>query len=169
MEKVLLNFSLILIVIYFYKITRHGLHILQLENYYLDRYVAWMKKNIKKVFNIKKTVLLIIPIILLLIKNEIVNWVGFGIEILVLLILILFTKKNKEKKPFVVTARIKRVYFTYFILFVIMFVLANVFDGKISLVVINICAILAYIFVYIVNLINRPVEKGISRGFCKKA
>lgn len=169
MEKVLLNFSLILIVIYFYKITRHGLHILQLENYYLDRYVVWMKKNIKKVFNIKKTILFIIPIILLLIKNEIVNWVGFGLEIFVLLILIVFTKKNKEKKPFVVTARIKRVYFTYFILFVIMFVLANIFNGKISLVVINICSIFAYFFVYIVNLINRPVEKGIRRGFCKKA
>ena len=35
MEKVLSNISLILILIYFYKITRHGLHILQLENYIL--------------------------------------------------------------------------------------------------------------------------------------
>ena len=63
MEKVLSNISLILILIYFYKITRHGLHILQLENYYIDRYAVWMKRYIKKVVNVKKIVLLLIPII----------------------------------------------------------------------------------------------------------
>ena len=46
MEKVLLNLSLIFTLVYFYRITRHGLHILQLENYYLDRYAVWMKRCI---------------------------------------------------------------------------------------------------------------------------
>ena len=40
MERFLLNFTLVLILVYFYKITRNGLHILQLENYYVDRYVS---------------------------------------------------------------------------------------------------------------------------------
>ena len=57
MEKLLLNFSLILVLVYFYKITRHGLHIWQLENYYLDRYVAWTKRYLKKVINIKAIIL----------------------------------------------------------------------------------------------------------------
>ena len=37
----LLNISLFLFVVYFYKKIRHGLHILQLENYYNDRYAFW--------------------------------------------------------------------------------------------------------------------------------
>ena len=40
---------MILILAYFYKVTRHGLHILQLENYYLDRYAVWMKRYLNKV------------------------------------------------------------------------------------------------------------------------
>ena len=71
MERILLNFILILFLVYFYKITRYGLHILQLENYYLDRYFAWIKKNIKKVFNIKNIVILLMPIIcFFIIKTE---------------------------------------------------------------------------------------------------
>ena len=46
MEKLLLNFSLILVLIYFYKITRHGLHIWQLENYYLDRYEKTKERQV---------------------------------------------------------------------------------------------------------------------------
>ena len=169
MEKVLSNISLILILIYFYKITRHGLHILQLENYYIDRYAVWMKRYIKKVVNVKKIVLLLIPIICLIISTEISIIIGFVIEIFVLLYFIITTKKQKEKKAFVVTARIKRVYATYLVLFAIAFVLINVLDYKIILSIVNICAMFAYVFVYIVSVINKPIEKNIRKGFCKKA
>ena len=69
MEKILLNLSIILFAVYFYKKIRHGLHILQLENYYNDRYAVWMKKNIKTVLNIKIIGMLAIPIILLAINQ----------------------------------------------------------------------------------------------------
>lgn len=168
MEKVLLNFSLVLILIYFYKITRHGLHILQLENYYLDRYAVWMKRYIKKVVNIKTIVLLLIPIVLFLIGTPVAVNIGFAIQILGLIYLIVTTKKQKEKKAFVVTARIKRVYTTYLILFVIALICANIFNYKIVLSIVNVCTMFAYTFVYIVSLINKPVEKSIRKGFCKK-
>ena len=169
MEKVLLNLSLILTLVYFYRITRHGLHILQLENYYLDRYAVWMKRCIKNVLDFKKIILLIIPVIFFLINETLLNTIGLVLEVLVLLYLICIFKKQKEKKAFVVTARIKRVYTTYLVLFALLFILANVFNYKIVLSIANICSIFAYGFVYIVNLINRPVEKWIRRGFCKKA
>lgn len=169
MEKVLLNLSLILILVYFYKITRHGLHILQLENYYIDRYAVWMKRYIKKVINLKKIILLIIPIICFIINKEISIIIGFVVEIFVLLYLIFTTKKQKEKKAFVVTARIKRVYTTYLILFAIAVVLANVLDYKIVLSIMNVCTMFAYVFVYIVSVINKPIEKNIRKGFCKQA
>ena len=169
MEKVLLNFSLILVLIYFYKITRHGLHIWQLENYYLDRYVAWMKRYIKKVFNAKAIVLLFIPILIFVINADWARVTGYVFEILVLMYLIFTNKKQKEKKPFVVTARIKRVYTTYLVLFAIAAVCANVFDSVVVLSIINGCAMFAYLFVYVVGTINKPIEGTIRRGFCKKA
>ena len=169
MERFLLNFALILILVYFYKITRNGLHILQLENYYIDRYAVWMKRYIRTVVNIKVIVLLLIPIICFFINNGIATYVGFALEILALLFLIITTKKKKEKKAFVVTARIKRVYTTYLGLFAIAVVSANIFDYKIVLSIINVCTMFAYTFVYIVSVINKPVEKNIRRGFCKKA
>ena len=171
MEKVLLNFSLFLIFIYFVRITRHGLHILQLENYYISRYAKWMKRCINKVLNIKTIILLLVPSILILasMANSSLLLPGLIIEILVLMYSIVSFKKQKEKKPFVVTARIKRVYTTYLILFVILVVLANLFNYKIVLPIANIAAILAYFFVYIVTVINKPIEGYIRHGFCKKA
>lgn len=169
MEKVLLNISLILVLIYFYKITRHGLHIWQLENYYLDRYVAWMKRYLKKVFNVKAIVLLLIPVLLFIINMPWSVMTGYVVEILVLVYLIYATKKQKEKKPFVVTARIKRVYTTYLILFAIVCTLANIFNSVLVLSVVNICTMCAYLFVYVVGTINKPVEGTIRKGFCRKA
>lgn len=171
MEKVLLNFNLFLLLIYFYRIIRHGLHILQLENYYLSRYTNWMKKNIKKVLNVKNIILFLIPTIMIVVSNF-VNGViipGLIIETLVLIYLIISFKKQKEKKAFVVTARIKRVYITGLILFLLMLVLANIFDYKIVLPVINVLAIFSYFVVNLVNIINKPIESNIRRGFCKKA
>lgn len=169
MERVLLNISLILILVYFYKITRHGLHILQLENYYIDRYAVWMKRYIKKVLNIKTIILLLIPIILFVINTEISINIAFAVEIFGLLYLIISTKREKEKKAFVVTARIKRIYTTYLIFFVVVAICSNLFDYKIVLSIVNVCAMVAYTFVYIISLINKPVEKSIRRGFCKRA
>ena len=171
MEKVLLNFSLFLIFIYFVRITRHGLHILQLENYYTSRYAKWMKRCISKVLSIKTIVLLLIPSILILlsIKNTSLLLAGLIVEILVLMYLIVSFKKQKEKKAFVVTARIRRVYTTYLILFVMLVALANVWDYKIVLPLANVCAIFAYMFVIIVTFINKPIESYIRNGFCRKA
>ena len=60
MSIYLSNLILILFIIYLYRTNRHGLHILQLEHYYTDRYVKWMKENSNNVFNMKKIGLLLI-------------------------------------------------------------------------------------------------------------
>ena len=169
MEKVLLNLSLVFFVFYFIKKNRHGLHILQLESYYNDRYLGWIKKNLTQVFNIKHIVLLVLPLVVLLINYTEYAVLSLSLEIVALLILLMVTKKKKEKKPFVVTARIKRMYVTYLILFVLLFVVANMVDLRITMALMTVCGVLSYIFVYIVNLLNKPVEGSIRKGFCVKA
>lgn len=166
MEKILVNIVLIFILIFFYQRTRNGLHILQLENYYNDRYAAWMKRCVGKVLNAKLIVSLIIPIVLLWMN---LSKVALLLEIVILLFWIITFKRPKEKKAFVVTARIKRMYVTYCILFIALFACGNIYNYKIIISIANVLAMLVYTFVYLVNLINRPVEKYIRRGFCKKA
>ena len=166
MERILLNISMLLFSIYFYKKIRHGLHILQLENYYNDRYLVWLKKNLKKIINIRVIGMLIIPIVILLIKQ---NIIALGVELLAFLVLIFTDKKVIEKKPFVVTARIRRMFLTLLLIIICVFIAGNMLPTLAGICAINALTILAYIFVYIINLLNRPVEKCIRAKFCRKA
>lgn len=163
---VIANINLLLFLIYFYKKVRHGLHILQLENYYNDRYATWMNQNIKTVFDIKVIGLMLIPVLLFLSGY---SKIAFYLNIVAYLILIIITKKKKEKKPFVVTARIRRMYITYLIVFVALVLITNFVNLVTGLIIANLFAAIAYTFVYIVNLLNRPIEQSIRNGFCKKA
>ena len=94
MEKVLLNLSLVFFVFYFIKKNRHGLHILQLESYYNDRYLGWIKKNLTQVFNLKHIVLLVLPLIVLLINYTEYAVLALSLENVALLILLMVTKKK---------------------------------------------------------------------------
>ena len=167
MEKVLVNIVLLLFFIYSYQRTRHGLHILQLENYYIDRFTVWMKRNKDRVFYPRMVlVLVIVPCFALFLK---LNKIGLALMILVYIVLIIAFPKKKEKKPFVVTSRIKRIYATYLILFAIAVYFTNTRDYKIVLTILNLIALVVYHFIYIVSFINKQIDWGISRKFCKKA
>ena len=152
MELVLASLCLMLIFIHMYQIARHGLHMVQLENYYLDRYAVWMKRNIRRVLSIKTIFVLCIGIALFVLSMwksdiEALKYVSYGYEILAILFLILSFKKTKEKKAFVVTSRIIRVYITYMILFIIAGVLTIGLNIKIGLCVLNVCVVLGYVWV----------------------
>ena len=156
MEKVLVNIVLLLFFIYSYQRTRHGLHILQLENYYIDRFTVWMKRNKDRVFYPRMVlVLVIVPCFALFLK---LNKIGLALMILVYIVLIIAFPKKKEKKPFVVTSRIKRIYATYLILFAIAVYFTNTRDYKIVLTILNLIALVVYHFIYIVSFINKPIE-----------
>ena len=113
MSIYLSNVILILFLIYIYRTNRHGLHILQLEHYYTDRYVKWMKENSNITFNIKKIGLLFISSIVFGLGFPMA---GYVVTIIAYITLILTFHKNKEKKPFVKTARVKRQMLTLYIL-----------------------------------------------------
>ena len=60
MSYYLTNLVLVLFIIYFCKTNRKGLHIFQLEHYYQDRYVKWLRDNNDQTFNFNKLALLFI-------------------------------------------------------------------------------------------------------------
>ena len=166
MSYLKINVIFVLFLFYFLGTNRKGLHILQLEHYYKDRYLKWMKQNIGTVFEFKKIVLLVISSALILSKYRVV---GFVLTIITYILLFLTIPMKKEKKPFVVTKRVKRQFLTYLVLIVILGVLVNVFPSVLSVLVLNIISIISYVFVYIVALITTPIEGAINKGFCRKA
>lgn len=162
---ILYNVILITLIIYFYKKTKNAIHMLQLESYKNERYFKWIKNNKKKVFQ-KKEILFLFPIILYFINNL------YGVIFLIIInLFLIFTyKKEKQKKPLVVTNRVKRLYMTYFILTIMQFVLLNLLDAKGYAILFNLLiTILSYFVVILINIINFPIEKNIQRGFYNKA
>lgn len=76
---------------------------------------------------------------------------------------------EKPKKAFIVTARIKRMYITYIILFIILSTLSLYINTYIYIVLLIVLSMLAHFIVIVVNIINSPIEKGIQKSFIKKA
>lgn len=165
MSYLKINIIFVLFLFYFLRTNRKGLHILQLEHYYKDRYIKWMKQNLGIVFDFKKIILLLISSVVLIINSKI----GFILTIITYILLFLTIPMKKEKKPFVVTKRVKRQLLTYFVLVVILGLLINIFRSIFGVIVLNILAMISYTFVYIVALITTPIENWINKGFCKKA
>ena len=49
-QIIIRNIFFVIFLIYFYKRTKHGLHMLQLESYKNERYAKWIKQNLKRLF-----------------------------------------------------------------------------------------------------------------------
>ena len=157
---ILLDILVIISYIYLLYKSKHAYHMLQLESYKNERYIKWIKNN--KTIKIKELIL-IIPSIIMFFYFKI----GLIINIIWALILILFKNKYTEKKPLVVTARIKRMYTTEILILILLGVLLNLYNNLIILV--NILIIFSYIFILLINIINSPIEKSIQLKYYKKA
>ena len=157
---ILLNTFIIISYIYLLYKSKHAYHMLQLESYKNKRYVKWIKNN--KTIKIKELIL-IIPSIIIFFNFKL----GLIINIIWVSILILFKNKYTEKKPLVVTARIKRMYITELLILILLGVLANLYNN--SVILLNILIIFSYIFILLINIINSPIEKSIQLKYYKKA
>ena len=168
-ERILLNISLLLFIWIFYKKTRHGMHMLQLESYHNDRYIRWMKKNIKRVVKLPEIIMLLIPTVLICLKGWIPAFVAYIFEILFLLVISVFTRKKKEKKAFVVTGRIKRMFIIEFIILAIIVVITNLTNSIVAIILVNVLLLAAYFMVVVINLINLPIVNLSNKKFTKMA
>lgn len=164
--QILLILWVILYGIYFYRKTKNGLHMLQLESYKNKRYFKWIKNNIKKVIQLNEICLIILCLILVFIHQEFLGLILLNVVYFTLLIV---KKEEKAKKPFVMTNRIKRMYITYAIIHVIVIAIFGLINHKILLTLLTTFTIFSYFMVILVNLINSPIEKGIQKKFMIKA
>ncbi len=164
---------LILIIIRLKK----SLHMLQ-QNVYNrgNRYLRWIKNNFKKVFLSIDVILIIFILFTLISKNIIINTMVFNLLLLVCIIKNVndqLEDKKKEKKPLVVTNRIKRLLITITIILVIplFFIIKNFNLEFINNYYIRLILLeyLIYFLPLVANIINVPVEKYVYFSFRRKA
>lgn len=151
---------------------KKALHMLQQNLYNVDsRYLTWLYRNYKKVL-LEIDVLLFIP--LAFFWNETVFKIVFFISYSVFSIIHYNKLKNEQtKKPLVVTARVKRLIMTIFILYSVfsIFLVSKYFLDKsiVYYLAIMLITYFAYIIVYLVNIINYPIERLVFYYFMFKA
>ncbi len=171
-----LYFILSLFVALYYVIfkSRKYMHMLQ-QNWYNDgnRYFNWIIDNSKKVF-LNFDILFLVFIALYFIRNIYVSIVYF--VILYLLSDKIFEskiKKEQSKKPLVITARIKRLYVTMLIIYLICVIpMILCFDQNIIDKYYFLIGFMIYINPFIImcaNTINKPIEKMVFNHYKRLA
>jgi UDP-N-acetylmuramoyl-tripeptide--D-alanyl-D-alanine ligase len=166
--------SLLSLAIFLMLRTVKSFHMLQ-QNLYNDdnRYLKWIKNNLKKVF-VEIDLLIVMFILLLMFVNE--EYVMYLFSLFYFLIIYLYYKKNKKeqsKKPLVFTKRIKRLFITTMILYIFLtlLIVINYIPNRLLYYyfAIGILVYLNYFMVFLANVINKPVEKFVYYYYYNKA
>lgn len=177
-------FMIIIYLFMFYYvalISKRSLHMLQ-QNAYNEnnRYLKWIFKNLKEVIRLD-----LLNIILIINLYKLVSLSSKSKLALFLLtanyLLIIFTyylsikvyktkeKSFQNKKPYVRTKRVKRMIFTIFVINIVPFILFFFFNEINMLLVSALLTSFNFILIYLVNIINKPVEKIIFLHFKRQA
>ena len=141
--------------------TKKSFHMLQ-QNFYDDdrRYFKWIITNISKIAY-ESDILFVLIICTLFFE------IGVTIGAFIILYGIIFISYRKKKvvakKPLVVTARIKRLSFTMFLIYFIMimpFIVNFSYDNLVyCYLLLGLVTYLNYFVVMTANVINKPIEK----------
>ena len=167
--------SFLIILIFNVIKNKKSLHMLQ-QNLYNEnnRYMKWIKRNLKTVFVSLDFISLILIAIAYLLDNElsfflvIIALVLYGLES----IRILNNRKTEQvKKPLVITKRVRRLIFTLTILFVLPIIVyfVNRHNGYLMLLIEAAITYFSYFIVEIAKIINTPVEKFVYKYYETKA
>ncbi|MBQ8892583.1 MAG: UDP-N-acetylmuramoyl-tripeptide--D-alanyl-D-alanine ligase [Bacilli bacterium] len=167
-------FICIYLIYIFYK-SRTSLYMLQ-QNLYNenDRYIRWIKRNFNRCFNLIDFIPFILSIFIFLTKES------FVMELVYWIISIVYIKaiydeyeknlNNQNKIKFNVTNRIKRLYFTEFIIVGLLIVLLIMFNfSGIFLILLSLLVAFLYHYIYIINIINKPIERLVYLYYFNKA
>lgn len=144
------------------------------QNWYNEgnRYLKWIWKNKNLVFGSPELFFLIF--LLGFITSEIAVMALFVI-VYTALSLVLLNREGKEqnKLPLKFTKRVKRLFVTIYLVYILPIVFMVMFFEENSLpiyyLIIGFMAYLNYYMVWIANIINKPIEKSINAGFKRKA
>lgn len=153
--------------------TRKSLHMLQ-QNYYDEsgRYFWWIVKNPKKVW-LELDIVFVFLGLLYFITFDISLFIFIGFYLGLTFFYTRKIKAEQVKKPLVTTARIRRLYLTITIIYMIITILIMHFYNETHLYLyylfLGILGYLNYFIVFIANIINKPIEKLVYLSYKYKA
>ena len=171
-------FYLLLFVIYVYMAytAKKYLHMLQ-QNLYNEnnRYIKWIGKNKKQVFLNLNLYGIVFSVLLFYAHKKEIEIFFLGVLILVYLVSLYVDKGKRKleqnKKPLVITKRVKRLLVTITLLYLIPIVV-YLFNKDLRNYIILALAIMASLncfIIFIAMLINHPVERMIFHKFERQA
>ena len=157
---------LIYLIIYFYviNVSKKSLHMLQ-QNLYNEnnRYLKWVKANYKLIVTNLDLFGILFSIIILFTTNNIIINIILSIMLIVYIVSFYQYKERRKleqnKKPLVITARIKRLIITISILYLIPLLLSFTNIGYYSLLILATMTSLNFFMIFIAMIINTPIEK----------
>lgn len=168
MQMVLVSIALIIYSIYSALKIKRYLHMLQLNSYFNNRYLSWLRNNALKELQIVE--LLALSTIMLLFWGK--AWAASATWFIVYAACTIFGKKDGEKKKFVVTSRVKRLIFTVCLLylvclsiFIVCSISGSIFTICMSGLVLVILTLVQPLAVVLANTVNMPVERLISNWY----
>lgn len=161
--------SLLIAFSYLFLKSKKQMHMLQ-QNWYNDgnRYINWVLSNVKKTF--LNTELLVLVIIIF--RNYDFNLIVCLFIVVYLLAYIIYNsmaKKEQIKKPLVYTPRIKRLYFTMTVIYILLMLPSFIHYNSACVykyyLFLALMIWLNPLFIVLSNIINRPIEKLVFYHF----
>ena len=163
-----LALQLIVTLFALYKTAVSNMHMLQLNTYKNLEQIPWMKKKPGKY--LPNLFLIVWGLVFIFFGNPVLYILS---ALFSLLLIPVNTPYRKAKKPFVVTARVKRMFVTQGILtaalFVGLFFVCRGEPKRYAFLYIVELEALYPLMTLLVNLVNRPMEKGINRWYINDA
>lgn len=143
---------------------RHFTHMLQLNSYYNSRFFGYLKKNKAEIIDFKAVISLLAYVFLYFGKFPAVSAYA-----LIYLIADMAKPKKNEKKPLVVTDRVKRLFLTEGIIIAIILAAGFFVPKTIVPLILFAAAVVSPFAVILANVINAPVEGAIRKKFYSRA
>jgi UDP-N-acetylmuramoyl-tripeptide--D-alanyl-D-alanine ligase len=166
--SLVLLFGSFMLYVWFH--VRQQIHMLQLNSYFNERYVNWLKDQTRKEASYLMFALIVTSFT---ISTILPLEVYYLLHAVLFLTLKLFLKRPAEKKPLVFTWRVKRLMLTLSILTAIMLILLCwLFKARFWLDIpffLGIINLLLPGLVLLANIINAPWEKKIGKGYTEDA
>ena len=161
-----------IMLVYVINTSGKSIHMLQ-QNLYNEnnRYLKWLGKNFKNSFINLNLYGILFSAFLFFSVSDILD-VFFLLILISVYVVSLFIDKEKRKhdqnkKPLVITKRVKRLIVTISIIYLlpVIFFFINTENRNICLLILSILTSMNYLIIYLANIINYPVERFVYHHF----
>ena len=161
-----------IMLVYVINTSGKSIHMLQ-QNLYNEnnRYLKWLGKNFKNSFINLNLYGILFSAFLFFSVSDILD-VFFLLILISVYVVSLFIDKEKRKydqnkKPLVITKRVKRLIVTISIIYLlpVIFFFINTENRNICLLILSILTSMNYLIIYLANVINYPVERLVYHHF----